>query len=166
MMPMFREITFRASIPQIMSAIRTGGDGMRVTFDVPETDMPQALHLVAMRSMVLTVTVKAGDEIEAKAKKERKEAKAKGRYGAFWQSLFRAGFISHPGIQAVIGLHRERGDFYELDDKAMLHAMFEVDSLSHVSPDDLVTFLNQGENETPHNLGTVQLMIEQAKKAL
>jgi hypothetical protein len=49
--------TFRATIPPIMSGIKTGGDGMRVQFDVPESDMGEAVKLLAMRGMVLRVTV-------------------------------------------------------------------------------------------------------------
>lgn len=49
--------TFNASIPPIMSGIKTGGDGMRVQFDVPETEMHEAVKLLAMRGMRLVVTV-------------------------------------------------------------------------------------------------------------
>ena len=49
--------TFRASIPPIMSGIKTGGDGMRVQFDIPESDMAQAVKLLTMRGKVLQVTV-------------------------------------------------------------------------------------------------------------
>jgi hypothetical protein len=48
---------FRASIPPIMSGIKTGGDGMRVQFDIPESDMGEAAKLLAMRGKVLRVTV-------------------------------------------------------------------------------------------------------------
>ena len=51
------EATFRASIPPIMSGIKTGGDGMRVQFDIPESDMPEAVKLLTMRGKVLRVTV-------------------------------------------------------------------------------------------------------------
>ena len=48
---------FRASIPPIMSGIKTGGDGMRVQFDIPESDMGEAVKLLAMRGQQLFVTV-------------------------------------------------------------------------------------------------------------
>lgn len=51
--------TFRASIPPIMSGIKTGGDGMRVQFDIPESDIGEAVKLLAMRGQVLLVTVEA-----------------------------------------------------------------------------------------------------------
>ena len=48
---------FRASIPPIMSGIKTGGDGMRVQFDIPETEMGEAAKLLAMRGKRLIVKV-------------------------------------------------------------------------------------------------------------
>lgn len=52
--------TFNATIPPIMSGIKTGGDGMRVQFDIPESDMGEAAKLLAMRGKRLTVTVSVG----------------------------------------------------------------------------------------------------------
>jgi hypothetical protein len=49
--------TFRASIPPIMSGIKTGSDGMRLQLDIPESDMGEAVKLLAMRGMRLVVTV-------------------------------------------------------------------------------------------------------------
>jgi len=40
-----------------MSGIKTGGDGMRVQFDIPETDIPEAAKLLLMRGKRLTITV-------------------------------------------------------------------------------------------------------------
>jgi len=52
-------IQFRAIIPQIQSAIKIGGDGAsRIQFDVPTTEMPELLKLVAYGpGKVLKVTV-------------------------------------------------------------------------------------------------------------
>ena len=60
--------TFIATIPPIQSALRTGGDGMRVQFDVPETEMGEALQLVLMRGKVLRITVEV---VESDAKTGR-----------------------------------------------------------------------------------------------
>ena len=50
--------TFRATFPPILSAIRMAGDGgMRLMFDVPETDMPEALKLLMWKGRVLRITV-------------------------------------------------------------------------------------------------------------
>lgn len=59
---------FSASIPPIMSGIKTGGDGMRVQFDIPESDMGEASKLLAMRGKRLRVTVKV---VGAEKKAER-----------------------------------------------------------------------------------------------
>ena len=48
---------FNASIPPIMSGIKTGGDGMRVQFDIPESDIGEGAKLLAMRGRRLVVTV-------------------------------------------------------------------------------------------------------------
>jgi hypothetical protein len=49
--------TFAASIPPIMSGLKMGGDGCRIQFDVPESDIGEAVKLVAMRGKRLKVTV-------------------------------------------------------------------------------------------------------------
>ena len=55
---MTEQATFRASFPPILSAIRMAGDGgMRVMFDIPESDMPEALKLLMWKGAVLRVTV-------------------------------------------------------------------------------------------------------------
>ena len=54
---MITTASFLASIPPIMSGIKTGGDGMRVQFDIPETEMGEAVKLLAMRGERLKVTV-------------------------------------------------------------------------------------------------------------
>ena len=48
---------FLAALPPIMSAIRTGGDGMRVQFDIPESDMAEAIKLMRWRGRVLRVVI-------------------------------------------------------------------------------------------------------------
>lgn len=58
---MSEPITFNASIPPIMSGIKTGGDGARVQFDIPESDMLAVLALIAMKGKRLEVTVRAVD---------------------------------------------------------------------------------------------------------
>jgi len=52
--------TFRAAFPPIMSAIKVDGSGggMRIQFDVPESEMAEAIKLLAWRQCVLIVTVR------------------------------------------------------------------------------------------------------------
>lgn len=50
--------TFRATIPGIMSALKVSGDGgARLQLDIPESDLLDALPLLAWRDKVLLVTV-------------------------------------------------------------------------------------------------------------
>ena len=57
------EATFRAAFPSIMSAIRVDGSGggMRIQFDVPESEMAEAIKLLAWRQCVLVMTVRPED---------------------------------------------------------------------------------------------------------
>lgn len=51
-------VTFEAVIPSNMSALRIHGEsGMRITLDVDETNLPEALKLVLWRERVLRVIV-------------------------------------------------------------------------------------------------------------
>ena len=53
------KVTFLAAFPSIQSAIKiTGaGDGMRIQLDIPESQMGNAIELLAWRQRVLKVTV-------------------------------------------------------------------------------------------------------------
>lgn len=64
-------IVFLASFPPIQSAIKVGQDGMRIQMDIPETEMANAVELLAMRNIVLKVTV----EVAEKAKEEEEKPK-------------------------------------------------------------------------------------------
>ena len=54
------EATFLASFPTIMSAIKVYGDrqGMRIQLDVPESEMGEAVKLLAWREQVLEIRVR------------------------------------------------------------------------------------------------------------
>lgn len=56
---MTESVTFLASIAALQSGIQISGDGngMRVKIDVPETEMGNALELLAWREKVLRVTI-------------------------------------------------------------------------------------------------------------
>ena len=58
--------TFAASIPDIMSGIKTGSDGMRFQLDIPESEMGQAVKLIAMRGKRLKVTIEVMPEADGK----------------------------------------------------------------------------------------------------
>jgi hypothetical protein len=50
-------VHFLASFPAIQSAIKIGNDGMRIQLDVPESEMGNAVELLAMRECVLKVVI-------------------------------------------------------------------------------------------------------------
>ena len=52
------EITFIASLPDIQSAISIGGDGAtRVKFDIPESEIAEAVKLVLLKGQAFRVTI-------------------------------------------------------------------------------------------------------------
>lgn len=51
------KLAFLASLPPIQSAIKIGQDGMRLQLDIPETEMGNALGIIAWRDRVLVVTI-------------------------------------------------------------------------------------------------------------
>lgn len=59
---MTQTIRFAANFPPMQAAIKVGSDGMRITLDIPESEMAAALHLVTMRDKVLNVTISARAE--------------------------------------------------------------------------------------------------------
>lgn len=60
-MPEDEPIRFLATFPPIQSAIKVdgNGDGMRIQLDIPESEMGQAVMLLAMRETILEITVKS-----------------------------------------------------------------------------------------------------------
>ena len=56
-------ITFLASFPPIQSAIKIGDTGMRLQLDVPESEMAAAVQLIALRDVVLRVTVEPQETV-------------------------------------------------------------------------------------------------------
>lgn len=50
-------ITFLASLPDVLSQLKIGRDGMRIQLEVPESELAKALPIVKWRDKVLKVTV-------------------------------------------------------------------------------------------------------------
>ena len=129
------KIEFRGSISPIMSAIRLGGDTMRLTFDVPLTERENAIGLLALTDQPLRFTIQvdntpASERItrpDDKPVKQKKEPK--GPHSEFWQQQFRKGFNNYPDLIEKLEC---AGDQVRL----RLHDVFETDSLSKVSPED------------------------------
>lgn len=147
------KIEFRAFIPPILSGIRTGGETMRVTFDIPSSDIKDAVALIALRDTPLRITVEVDDSKTATQPAPdpfdgvaeaypdddgparplplpEKEPPTKGPWSAFWRECY-----AH-GIQNVPALHKELGCNGMGDSvKLKLRERFKEDSLTKVSPD-------------------------------
>ena len=57
--------TFLASLPDIQSAIRISGhrNGMRITLEIPQSEMAEALKLLVWQEQVLRITVEPAGHI-------------------------------------------------------------------------------------------------------
>lgn len=70
---MSKTIKFRASIAPFASSLKFGGDTGRVTFEVPKSDVPEAVALIALQETALIITVEVDDgETGANAGKSTK----------------------------------------------------------------------------------------------
>ena len=54
---MSNPISFLATFPAIQSAIKVGDDGMRIQLQIPESELPAAVGLIALRDKRLLITV-------------------------------------------------------------------------------------------------------------
>lgn len=53
-----RSVTFRASIPPILSWLKLSGDGgARIQFDIPDTDLAEVLRVLLWRDRILIVNI-------------------------------------------------------------------------------------------------------------
>lgn len=54
-----RSVTFKATFPPIQSAITITGEGagMRITLEIPEIELANALGILVMRESVLEITI-------------------------------------------------------------------------------------------------------------
>ena len=60
--------TFKAAFPVIQSAIKVRGDcgGMRIQLDIPESEMAEAVKILAWRMKTLLITIKPAPEARQK----------------------------------------------------------------------------------------------------
>jgi hypothetical protein len=95
-----KAIEFRANIPAIMSGIRTGGDGIRLTLDIPESDVQDAIALIALRNCPLIVTIKVdGSPVSTRVQRPEDTTLADGYY---WSYLFKQGFLNDVDMQEAL----------------------------------------------------------------
>ena len=55
------ELRFLASLPPIQSAIKQGPDAMRITLEVPYTEVPKAVGIMLLHGKRLEVTIRESD---------------------------------------------------------------------------------------------------------
>lgn len=114
-----------------MAAIRMGPELMRVSIDVPLVEREKAIGLLALTDQPLKFSIEV-DSSPASERIERPDDRItvdteKGEHGLYWNLLFRKGFQNYPDLIEVLDC---AGDQIRL----RLHDIFEVDSLSKVSP--------------------------------
>lgn len=169
---MIKEIEFRACIAPIMSGIRTGGDGLRLTLDIPESDVKDAVALIALRNVPLMVSIKVDtspvatriqrpdDEKPEKKKREKKPKaeKLRGPYGRYWQAMYKHGALNSPDLPAALNTS-------ETGEKAIKQAIkdwFDVSSLTFLSPATFEDFCEHGQL---HSLITISRQAEAEAQA-
>lgn len=123
------EITFLATIPPIQSSLKFGGDVGRVTLEIPKSEVAKAVGLIALQDVVLEI------RITTYASK-KKEAKAKGPHGKFWQAFCAGGGFNSLDLQDALQV---RGRVAAED---ALRKWFNVSSRTFIAPDDFISWLD------------------------
>jgi len=100
--------------------------------------------------MVIWVT-----EVGMVAEKKTRQKPSKGQYGALWKQLFLAGFVNSPGVTEAIDKAYSEPGKTRWD---ALHAMFGVESLAAVSPEQIYEMF------PPSEFPQAQVMVEQARR--
>jgi hypothetical protein len=143
---MIKKIEFRACISPIMSGIRIGSDMMRVQFDIPKSDIQDAVPLLALTDTALKITVEVHTSPVAtrtpdkpEGKKEKKPAKETGPHGGFWQKFCAGGRFNSLDLWQVLGAENAK------DAEEMLRSQFSVSSRTFIDPADFISWLDRNE---------------------
>ena len=128
---MNKKIQFRGQISPIMSAIRMGGDVMRVSFDVPLTEREHAIGLLGLTDQPLKFSIEV-DSSPASTRIERPEQddepQLKGPFSRYWQRMFAKGFYTYPSIIETLGCAGQA------QIKLRLYDVFQVLTCADISP--------------------------------
>ena len=100
---MGQSVTFLASLPDILSAVKAGGDGMRVQFDIPETEKANAIPLLALFGVVLRVTIEvvAGPEKQVASGERERTIPARTKRKSTWKAAEEQGIDDASGESAI-----------------------------------------------------------------
>jgi hypothetical protein len=121
---MSKKIIFRGQISPIMSAIRMGGDVMRISFDVPLMERINAIGLLALTDQPLMFTIEPDKTATATPQKIKEPS---GAYSEFWRIMVIKGVKTYPDLQEALDCDIEH--VWEA-----LHTAFQVETMSVVSP--------------------------------
>lgn len=138
---MTKQITFRANIAPIMSGIRTGNDGMRLTLDIPESDVEDAVPLIALRNMPLKITVQV-DDSNYSVKPAKKKKVEKGPFGKMWMRVL---LDIHNNLDLLEVLNLDSPSSVEQVKEALKERLGEAESLSNVSPSRFAEWATKNE---------------------
>lgn len=145
------KIEFRGSFSQIMAAIRTGPELMRLSIDVPLSERQNAMGLHALIDQPLRITVQVDNapastritrpSENGKPKREKPKKEPKGPFSEFWRLMVIKDIKTYPDLQDFLGCPIE-------DVWASLHEFFGVETMATVSPMEWDAFV------TKHHLNT------------
>lgn len=150
-------IRFRATLPQMQSAIKIGGDQMRITFDVPASDVQNAIPLAALQNVVLRVTVEVDGARHPEAPVKKEKPGKDGPHGKFWEAMRHRHYYADMGLLEVLAQegYEPVGDDNNVVAPA-LRKMFSVSSRTHISPEQFERFC---ETHELHNLVSMSRQI-------
>src|SRR5687768_16613743 len=141
------QIKFRCTLSPIQSAIKIGGDMMRISLDVALTDRPDAIGMTALEGVVLDALFTINREPlnirirEDKPGKEKKAKAPKGEHGAYWNILCKDGLFNNRDLQTAI--EAELGVTELSDYEQGLRDIFQVTSRTFIKPIDFEQFLGR-----------------------
>jgi hypothetical protein len=144
------QIKFRCTLSPIQSAIKIGGDMMRISLDVALTDRPDAIGMTALEGVVLDalftinrepLNIKIKEPSNGKPAKEKKAKAPKGEHGAYWNILCKDGLFNNRDLQTAI--EAELGAAGLSDYEQGLRDVFQVTSRTFIKPIDFEQFLGR-----------------------
>lgn len=167
-----KRITFRGQISPIISAIRMGGDSMRISFDIPLIERDNAIPLLALTDQPLVLTIEVdtnpvatriqrpenGDRL-----KKEKPVREPGPYAFFWQRMHAKGFDTFPDLQEVLqcevkDVHQKLREFFETDHLSAAVGPHEFRQFvkDHQMSEGLITLTNQAEVWAMEKAGEIE----------
>lgn len=121
-------LSFQASVAGINSAIRMTKDRVKIKFDVSHQFKSQAARLAGMTERVYRLEINETGNLPA-------NGKAKGEYGQFWQAMHNSTMLDALDLRLAVNCDMDTAQATVWES---LHTLFQVKSLSFVSPAEAV----------------------------